>query len=253
MKHFFLTILLVCMSFMTYAFDHSHKSFDVVLERYVINGLVNYKGLYADQTGLNDYLKNLSAVTESDYNTFSDNEKIAFLINAYNGFTLRLILDNYPGLKSIGDIGGPVRALNIASGAPWKIAFFELLDKKRTLNWIEHEKLRVDFKEPRIHFAINCASIGCPVLAKTSFKAESLDEQLENAFLYFMRDSSKNYYDESSGTLYVSKIFDWFAKDFTIVSGTIQNYVSRGFDVSTIENARVRFTKYDWLLNEAFE
>ena len=120
-----------------------------------------------------------------------------------------MILDHYP-IKSIGDIGSPISLLNLARGTPWKKEFFILLGKTRNLDWIEHQKLRKDFTEPRIHFAIVCASLGCPILKMDSYKDTILESQLLSAKLGFLKDTSKNSYDKDKNILRLSKIFDWF-------------------------------------------
>jgi hypothetical protein len=224
-----------------YAFDHKHFALDGLLKKHVSNGRVNYSGLLSDSKSLDMYLSSLSAVSQTEYNGFSKTQKIAFLINAYNAFTIKLILDNYP-VKSIKKIGGLFTS-------PWKIQFFELLGSKRHLDWIEHSKLRIDFDEPRIHFSIVCASIGCPPLANTAFTPENLEAQLQSLLENFLRDKAKNRYDERKKILYLSPIFKWFQKDFT-KNGTVIDYVKRYIGNTISEDTKIEYTNYDWNLNE---
>jgi len=230
-------------------FDHSHSEFDTILKKYVVNGFVKYKVLSKDRAPLTNYLKTLSSVSTNEYKDFNKNQKMAFLINAYNAFTIELILNNYP-IKSIGDIGGPIRLVNLARGAPWKNYKFPLLGADRTLDWIEHSKLRIDFNDPRIHFAINCASIGCPALRKESYKAKNLDAQLQDGLVKFLTDKSKNTYNKEKKELTLSKIFDWFKSDFEKKSGSVIQFIQPAFSETIDPKADIEYSDYDWNLNE---
>lgn len=250
----FLFILVLPFGLM--ALDHTHKEFDVLLKKYVNpRGRVNYNGFKRDKKKLETYLSSLSAVSRSEYNKFSYKQKLAFLINAYNGYTIKLILDdqskNKKWTKSIKKIGGWF-------GSPWKIEFFKLLGKKRNLDWIEHQKLR-KFGEPRIHAAIVCASIGCPILLNQAFTPGKIYKQLQTQMVKFLKDKEKNRYDTKKNVLYLSPIFKWFKEDFT--KGTKKDKdliaylkkVMKGTG-SSIEkaplNASIEYTDYDWNLNE---
>ncbi|MDZ4726127.1 MAG: DUF547 domain-containing protein [Leptospira sp.] len=252
MKHIFLTIfslLFFAQANMAQSFDHKHLVWDSLLKKYVNgSGLVNYKGFKKDEDSLNQYLQSLSQVTEENYSQFSKNQKLAFLINAYNAFTIRLILDHYP-IKSIGDIGSPISLLNLARGTPWKKEFFILLGKTRNLDWIEHQKLRKDFTEPRIHFAIVCASLGCPILKMDSYKDTILESQLLSAKLGFLKDTSKNSYDKDKNILRLSKIFDWFKEDF-VKQDTLIHFVQEGFSDPIKADTLIEYNDYSWKLNE---
>lgn len=249
--HFFLIVLFI-QSSVLYAngFDHSHKEFQVILKSVVKSGNVDYKSLKNDRKSLDRYLASLSSVSEKEFAKFSEKEQLAFLINAYNAFTLDLIVKNYP-VKSIGDIGGPIRMVNLARGTPWKKFTFPLLGQDRNLDWIEHGKLRVDYKEPRIHFAINCASIGCPLLRNEAYLASKLDAQLTSATKGFLVEKSKNRYEAKSNTLYLSKIFEWFADDFIKDSGSVLKFVQKYSAEPLQNNPTIKYTNYDWNLNEA--
>ncbi|XDD48312.1 DUF547 domain-containing protein [Leptospira sp. WS39.C2] len=250
MKHYFalLFVLGMSQSLVAQTFDHKHSVWDSLLKKHVKNGFVSYKGFISDASLLNGYLDNLTKVTDNQYQTFSEKEKLSFLINAYNAFTVKLILDHYP-VESITDIGSPISKINLARGIPWKKEFFSLLGKSRHLDWIEHEKLRKDFAEPRIHFAIVCASIGCPILQSEAYTPNLLEKQLQTAKLVFLKNPKKNSYDKNSNTLYLSKIFNWFQPDFTKKTSLIQ-FVQDGFEDTIKPDAKIIYNEYNWDLNE---
>ncbi|TGL55503.1 DUF547 domain-containing protein [Leptospira kemamanensis] len=250
MKQFFSFVLFVGISQTVFAqsFDHKHSVWDSLLKKHVKNGLVSYKGFVSDVSTLNGYLESLTKVTDSQYQSFSDKEKMSFLINAYNAFTVKLIVDHYP-VESITDIGSPISKINLARGIPWKKEFFSLLGKSRHLDWIEHEKLRKDFSEPRIHFAIVCASIGCPILQSEAYVPTNLEKQLQTAKLVFLKNPKKNSYDKSTNTLYLSKIFNWFQPDFTKKMSLVE-FVQDGFAETIKPDAKIIYNEYNWDLNE---
>ncbi|USN47982.1 MAG: DUF547 domain-containing protein [Pseudobdellovibrionaceae bacterium] len=232
-------------------FDHSHKALTSILHQHVVmtetSSSVMYKRLKLKKSELEQYLKTLGAVTPGEYEKWTKNEQMAFLINAYNGFTLKLIVDHYP-VKSIKDIGSWF-------SKPWKKNFFELLGEKRNLDWIEHTTLREKFKEPRIHFAVNCASIGCPRLLNEAFVATELDEQLDRQATAFLRDTSRNAAHDNDKTLQLSKIFDWFEGDFTRGGRTVAQFVAPYMTDDKTRQGQlaqfsVKFLSYDWSLND---
>jgi hypothetical protein len=150
--------------------DTRYTAWDALLKKHVrwlpdgMQSRVDYKGFAADRAALQQVLAQWSAVTPAQFQALPKPEQMAFLINAYNGFTVELILTQYPKLKSIKDLGSFIQS-------PWKKKFFKLLDEDRHLDWIEHEQLRPNYAEPRIHAAVNCASIGCPALRDEAFTA----------------------------------------------------------------------------------
>ena len=172
---------------------------------------VRYAGFKADSAALNRYLDSLSAVTEAAFKTFSKPQQMAFLINAYNAFTVALILTKYPAITSIKDLGS-------LFSSPWKPKRIALLGSKVSLDDIEHGMLRERgrFDDPRVHFAVNCASIGCPPLREEAFVAERLDTQLDEQTSRFMSDRTRNRFAAASARLEVSKIFDWYGEDFKL-------------------------------------
>ncbi len=242
-------------------FDHQHRVWNQLLQEHVVwvrGGVasqVDYEGFAEDRQTLDQYLASLSAVTEAQYQSWTRNQKLAFLINAYNAFTVQLILDHYPGIESIKDIGGWF-------GSPWKQTFFELRGQKHSLDDIEQTMIRKHFKEPRIHMAVNCASIGCPALADTAYVASDLDAQLTRAVDRFLSDHSRNRYDGAARTFKVSSIFDWYGDDWSAdsgyprgVRGFLVNHLARLSEGATpprleVRGAAIDYLDYDWTLNE---
>ncbi len=227
------------------SFDHSHAAFSALLKKHVVlveggkTSKVNYVEFGKDRATLKSYLDAVSKVSEAEFNGWTKPQRMAFLINAYNGFTLELILQNYP-TKSIKDIGGTF-------DNRWKRKFFKLFGQDSYLDKIEHETLRKPgaYDEPRVHFAVNCASIGCPALREEAFTADKLDKQLEEQAMRFLSDRSRNRYDTKSDKLEVSMIFKWFKEDWE--SGY------KGFDNKTpaIKSREDYFARYAKLLADA--
>ncbi len=193
------------------ALDHAYAAWDALLRKHVRwlpdnkQSRVDYKGFLADRVALKKVLAEWSGVTGAAFGAFSREQQMAFLINAYNGFTVELILSKYPDLKSIKDLGSIVQSA-------WKKKFFRLLDEERYLDWVEHEQLRPKYADPRIHAAVNCASIGCPALRPEAFTAAKLEAQLDDGMTRFMADRTRNRY--ANGRAEVSMIFKWFKEDF---------------------------------------
>ncbi|HZP92710.1 MAG TPA: DUF547 domain-containing protein [Burkholderiales bacterium] len=241
------------------AFDHGHAQWDALTRKHVAwiadghASRVDYLGFTAERASLEAYLASLSAVSQSEYDDWTRAQKLAFLINAYNAFTVELILTRYPDLKSIRDLGSVLRS-------PWKRRFFTLLGQERSLDDIEHGMIRAPgaFDEPRIHMAVNCASIGCPALRPEAFVAQRLDAQLEDSVVRFLSDRSRNRVRD--GSLQVSKIFDWYGADFRSQAGSVEKWLSRyaqqladdAAERLAVREARlpVRFLEYDWTLND---
>jgi hypothetical protein len=241
------------------AFDHRYADYGRLLAEHVhwsADGhasTVDYAGLRQQKAALDDVLSRWSAVTETEFQAWSRAQQMSFLINAYNGFTLQLIVDAEPGLKSIRDLGSLLRS-------PWKQRFFTLLGERRHLDWVEHEKLRVDYPDARIHFAVNCASIGCPALRPEPFTADQLEAQMDDSTERFFKDRSRNRFDAGSGTLRVSKLLDWYAEDFTVDGrADPKAWLQARADwlsEDAAERERIRrgdfrldFLDYDWALN----
>lgn len=228
------------------SFDHSHARWTALLARHVVvldggrASRVRYAGFARDRGELKAYLDALSEVSEAQFARWSKPEQMAFLINAYNAFTVEKVLTRYPDIKSIRDFGK-------VFGNPFKDRFFKLLGREHSLDDIEHGRLRAKgaYDEPRVHFAVNCASIGCPMLREEAYLAARLEAQLEEQARRFLADRSRNRFDPQRGVLEVSKIFDWFKEDWT--SGY------RGFDGRTppIDSRERYFARYANLLADA--
>ena len=231
-------------------FDHEHGAWTSILGRYVRAGSVDYAGLArAGRSELSAYLHSLESVRREPFDSWTREQKLAFWINAYNAYTVELILDHYP-LESIRSIG-------LLPGAAFRARFIplgELRGGTLALNDIEHEILRREFREPRIHFAIVCASKSCPVLRSEAYRANDLDRQLDDAARAFLRDASRNRFDPAGRTLYLSAIFDWFREDFEANARSLPEFVARYADDATTAQiaaggAKVEFLDYDWSLN----
>ena len=225
-------------------FDHSHDAFTQVLQKVVHPqgraSRVDYRQLTQDPDRLSTYLATLSSVSQQQFNGFTKPQQLAFLINAYNGYQLKLVIDNYP-IGSIKDVGNFFRS-------PWDIEFFQLFGDDASLNLIEHGMIREQFNEPRIHFAVNCASISCPPLQRVAFQAVQLDEQLEAATVNFLNDESVNRVDPNSNRLLVSKIFDWYGEDFDDVTAFILSKM-QGVESSN-QAFKLDYLDDDWGLNQ---
>jgi hypothetical protein len=227
-------------------FDHTHGAWTALLRAHVVvidggrASQVRYAGFARDRAALEAYLRTLSGVGEREFGTWPKAEQIAFLINAYNAFTVQKILTRYPDIRSIWDFGK-------VFGNPFKDRFFMLLGRAASLDDVEHGRLRAKgvYDEPRVHFAVNCASIGCPMLREEAYLAARLEAQLEEQARRFLSDRSRNRFNAQSGALEVSRIFDWFKEDWT--SGY------RGFDGRTppIESRERYFARYATLLADA--
>jgi Protein of unknown function, DUF547 len=226
--------------------DHTHAPFTTILSKHVKGEVIDYASLKKNPAPLTAYLDTLAAVPESAFNKWDRNQQMAFLINLYNAATLKLVIDHYP-IKSIKEIGG-VRG-------PWKQEVVRLFGRIKTLDHVEHDRLRPIYHDPRVHFAVNCASIGCPALRAEAFQAARLDAQLDEQGRAFVRDPSKNRVDAKNKTLYLSEIFDWFKSDFTAKSGTVEKFISNyvnDADRKVIQQGglAIKNTKYDWNLNK---
>ncbi len=256
-------LLLVPVPVQAEPFDHEHATWNLLVKNNVhwnLNrtaSLVNYAGFQKTHDFLKRYLFSLSAVTRTEFDTFRREQQLAFLINAYNAFTVELILTEYPEVTSIKELGS-------LFSSPWKRKFFLLLGESQNLDGIEHELIRGSgrYDEPLIHFAVNCASIGCPALLDEAFVAEKLDQQLLESTERFLSDRSRNRFDARTGTLEISSIFDWYAEDFSKgwrgydslhdFFRTHADWITD--DAESVENLieaalRIEFLDYDWSLN----
>jgi len=240
-------------------FDHGYTAWDALVKKHVRwlpdnkQSRVDYAGFKADQGELKSVLAALTAVPKSEFDGWSKPQQMAFLINAYNTFTVDLILTRYPDIKSIKELGSFIQS-------PWRKKFFTLLGEQRHLDWIEHEQLRPRYADPRVHAAVNCASIGCPALRHEAFTVARIEAQLDDGMLRFMSDRTRNRVRD--GKVEASSIFKWFREDFEKghkglhrLEDVFARYAAQLTD-DPAEQAALRaktmpvsFLDYDWSLN----
>jgi hypothetical protein len=222
----------------------SHQLWNELLKAHVKpDGRVDYKGFIREKPKLESYLKLLSE-NAPDRSKWSKNEQLAYWINVYNAFTAKLIVDFYP-TKSIRDLGPRIKIPLIKD--VWHYKFFKIAGVDMSLDEVEHSILRKEFEEPRIHFAINCASVSCPPLLNEAFVASTLENQLTRVTTTFVNDPTRNKISVQSAQL--SSIFSWFKGDFT-KKGTLIEFLNRYSKVKISPNARITFLDYNWNLNE---
>lgn len=224
---------------------YNHAPFNDLLAAHVRGGGIDYDGLTADEAKLDAYLAPAQHYTTEG---LSRTEAMAFWINMYNAWTLKLILTKYPDVDSIKDLGS-------IFSSPWKKRFVKIGGKTLTLGEIEHDILREQFKDPRIHFAINCASRSCPPLLPEAYRAETLDEQLDGATQAFINNNANTLVD--GNRLIVSRIFKWYKDDFEgDIPGYIRKYASGSLKQALKkqkDSVDIVFMDYDWSLNTAGE
>jgi hypothetical protein len=227
--------------------DPSHAQWTALLARRLERGLVDYAGLLReDRAALDDYLAALSATCRADYERWTPQERIAFWLNAYNAFTVKLILDHYP-IASIREIGW-------LPGAAFRRQFIPMPGLRGgsiSLDEIEHGTLRREFAEPRIHFALVCAARSCPELRAEAYRGADLERQLDLQGRSFLRDPARNRVDAARQTLQLSSIFRWFREDFE-KGGSLVEFVAPYLEPGApdVRGFRVEFLDYDWSLNE---
>lgn len=222
-----------------------HRGWGELLQHHVESGVVDYQGFKKDEQQLDSYL---ALLDQTDPDSLSAGDQLAYFINGYNSYTIKLILDNFKD----GQPPGSIRNIGGLFANPWKITFVKLGGQTYSLDNVEHDIIRPRFNEPRIHFAVNCASKSCPPLLSEPYEGSRLDEQLENATRGFLADSEHNRVD--GDTLYVSSIFKWYGEDFqddpasfvlSHADGELRERINQlGPDI------RVKYLDYDWSLND---
>ncbi len=238
-----------------------HSLWDELLSKHVRplrNGQatrLDYQGVAAERPVLSAYLAQLSAVSRTEFESWGQSHQLAFLINAYNAWTVDLILQEGPGIDSIRDIG-------FLPNAAWRRNFIPLFGEQVSLDDIEHGMIRGwgRYNEPRIHFAVNCAAVGCPALRWEAYVGERLEDQLEQNAQLFLSDRTRNYREDNR--LYISRIFDWYEEDFEqgwlgvqSVVEFLQRYGEQlglnqeDFEQIEKRQMRIRYADYDWQLN----
>jgi len=238
---FVLCLLLLNMPAVWSAEGVDNSLYADLIKKYVQQGVVDYQGFKNEESKLDAYLKVLE---KTDAAKLSRNEQFAFYINAYNAWTIKLILTGYPGVKSIKDLGSIFKN-------PWKKEIVRIDGDVLTLDNVEHDILRPRFKDPRVHFAVNCASKSCPPLISEPYRGADLDEQLNASTRAFLSNPKENYLQEN--TLYASEIFKWFNDDFnkdvvgffiTFAEGDLKERL-----IANRDRIKVKYLDYDWSLN----
>lgn len=245
-------------------FDHQHKAWGELLKIHVVlidggkASQVRYAALAREREALKAYLANLSNVSEAEFRDWGKEQQLAFLINAYNAHMAELILTRYPNLKSVWDFG---KVFN----NPFKKKFFTLFGREFSLDNIEHDTIRAKgvYDDPRIHMAVNCASVGCPMLREEAYVADRLDQQLEQQVVRFLSDRTRNRFNPALNTLEVSEIFKWYSLDFTSglngIKSREQFFAKYAVQLATApeeqkiindRKASIGFLEYDWSLND---
>ena len=227
-------------------FDQSHSLYDRVLKTYVKNALVDYAGLKAHPQNLDRYLQELASVDEAQFKTWTVNQQLAFLINAYNASTLKLVADHYP-IASIKDIGG-------LFGSPFRQDAVRLFGRTMTLDDLEHGIIRPRYHDPRVHFALVCGARSCPQLRSEAYVGSRLDEQLRSQGRWFML--WRNQFDLENKSASLSSIFHWFSEDFGGNQSALLHFIApyteegvRQSLESDPESWNITYVKYDWALN----
>jgi len=239
----------------------NHGLWDQLLRQHVVSlhdgqaTQVDYQGMNNDRAQLKAYLNQLTSISRQEFSQWSQQEQLAYLINLYNAWTIEFVLTSYPDIESIRELGGLFQSA-------WEIEIISLFGEPHSLNDIEHGLIRASgrFNDPRIHFAVNCASIGCPALRSEAYTGIQLEKQLEEQTEKFLSDRSRNRLKEN--TLEVSSIFKWYREDFekgwhgvnslTDFFAVYQNAL--GLTVSDVQRLHagvinIEFLDYDWRLN----
>ena len=234
-----------------------YESYAQLLSKYVNDrGLVDYPQLQSNRKSLDKFNNNIAAVTLATFLSWSESEQIAFLMNAYNSYTLAAIINREPLTESIRDIP-----------QVWKKKQYQVVGQNKSLDDIEHGTLRKDYDEPRLHAALVCAAMSCPPLLNEPYRGETLDAQLDERVSAWLADPQRGLnIDRQNDTVSISKIFDWYGKDWLSRYGTnegfagnekqkavlnfISNYVSPE-DARYLKEGdyRVKYLDYDWSLN----
>lgn len=259
MKVILLLILGFCIAPNIMAASFDHKIWDELLKRNVVDlktGIstsVDYAAMMRSRASLKRYLNELSSVNKNKFNAWSHSDQLAFLINAYNAWTIDLVLTRYPKLTSIKDLGG-------FFSSPWRKKFIPLFGNEISLDDLEHDFIFAEniYHKPRVHFALNCASKGCPTLRAEAYIGEKLELQLEDQTQLFLSDFSRNRFNGRD--LQVSLIFKWYKKDFENEFNSVNDFLSLyAFNLSLSEEniidlkagkIKIKFLEYDWRLND---
>lgn len=223
-----------------------HSLWTELLQKHVSDvGEVDYQGFRRDSVKLNRYLQTLSS-TAPDKKKWSGSEQLAYWINVYNAFTVKIVADHYP-VESIKEIGGRVNIPFVST--VWDIKFIDIGGKEIDLNTVEHGIIRKEFEEPRIHFAVNCASYSCPILRNEAYTAEKLEEQLQQQTVHFINNPRFNII-QGPDKAQISRLFQWYSGDFKVNGMTVVDYLNQYSAVKLKPDADISDMEYDWSLNE---
>lgn len=261
-KKSIIAIFLLTFSLSLFAFDFDHKGYQDSIAPHITYNLnmtaskIDYSKVELKK--LDKYIESLLKVSRKEFDGWKKNDQLAFLINTYNALTIKLIIKEKPK-KSIKEIGNLFKST-------WKKKFFTLFGEESNLDRLEHELTRGSdrYNDPRIHFAFNCASIGCPAIQKEPFIGKKIDEQLDSATMMFLKDRNRNFFKENK--LSVSKIFDWYEGDFKKGHrgfSSLKDFFGK-YAESLTDNPKeldiikskgeyeIEFQDYDWNLNNKF-
>jgi len=239
-----LAALLALCLFFGEAMGQSYQAgYASLLAAHVRDGVVDYAGLKDQEPLVDAVLNDMAAV---DTAGLSRQDRIAFYINAYNAWTIKLILEHWPGIRSIKEAGSFFRS-------PWKRDFVRLDGKTMSLDDIEHGILRRQYSDPRLHFALNCASMSCPPLASVPYDGKDLEAQLNERTKAFINDPTQTFV--ADGRLHVSKIFDWYGEDFGGEAGAwtfIRRFATPRLATAmdALADHGLVYNEYDWSLND---
>ncbi len=242
----FILVLLLFMhaGWVPAAEEEFYQPYHDLLQAHVADGKVDYHGFKKDETLLDQFLDRLN---QTDPEKLPDDQRLAFYINAYNSYTVKLILDNF----NKNEPPSSIKKIGTLFTSPWKISFAKINGKPHSLDEIEHDIIRKQWKEPRIHFAVNCASVSCPPLIPEPYRGAEIDAQLERVTRAFLGDTARNYLE--GDTLYVSSIFKWYAGDFA--DDPLQFFLHHSdgdFHAQLAgagKNVKIKYLNYDWSLN----
>ena len=229
-------------------FDQTHAGFARVLSAHVTDAGVAYARLKNNPGELDGYLAQIAAVDPAEFATWERSDRLALLLNLYNAETLRLIREEYP-VKSI-------RSLGTLPGAAWRRLVVRFGGQIMSLSHLENEVIRKEYGEPRIHFALVCAARGCPPLRAEPYLGARLTKQLDDQARRFLATPEKNRFDAATGVLWLSPIFKWYEPDFTGAAGSLKSYVvpflapDVAQSLKSAPSVKIRFTNYDWSLND---
>ncbi|MDO8489506.1 MAG: DUF547 domain-containing protein [Candidatus Omnitrophota bacterium] len=227
--------------------DMDQNIYDTMLRKYVSDGTVDYLKWKKNDLGIfEQYINSLAKVSLTNLNK---NEQKAFWINAYNALTIYAVLKHIPANGLLAKVFSVQMVLGFFDKITYAVAGETL-----TLNDIETKKLREEFRDPRIHFTLVCASRSCPKIQNAPFKGAGIDERLDDAARDFIQDATRNRLDRKNNTLYLSEILKWYDSDFIASAATVVDFVKKyigkeGSEYLATHAVKIQYLFYDWLVN----